>query len=440
MTRLLFLTDAHIGSGKEYGREQGDRLRDQEKVLGRAFSLAVELDCDAIVNGGDTFHGPKVETEEYAAFQRPLRRLRELNADIPVITLLGNGKHDSSRREVTAPEVVSAESEIYTRTGIRRVGDVTLALIPAVPIDRLVAAEDGGDREQIQAQAVEMLLSIARGLHDDCGPGMKVLVLHGMVSGASVPTGITTDQLGTYVLPVEELAALGFDAVLCGDIHKPQILHGGIPDVSGPILYGGSLALVDFGEEHVEHGVWIIDLNEGEPIEIHFMAIPDRTFMTIDVDLTQDSSDGRADSPMAERGLARLHADGVSDDQPPGMTARTPGAPALDPTDVILTAIGGTQLSLVDAVVRLRYRASEEQQQRIDLPAIRAHLADAGIHKLMPVQADIVRATRARVEGVTETLPPLDALGLWMEAESLAGWEQESLRLLTASYLQAVGA
>jgi hypothetical protein len=65
-------------------------------------------------------------------------------------------------------------------------------------------------------------------------------------------------------------------------------------------------------------------------------------------------------------------------------------------------------------------------------------LADAGAHKVFGgIQWLPMRETRARAEGLDESLNPLGAVDLWIIAQGLNGWEAASLRELTEAYLAA---
>jgi DNA repair exonuclease SbcCD nuclease subunit len=246
-----------------------------------------------------------------------------------------------------------------------------------------------------------MLLASARGLRDDIPDEQPaVLLLHFSFTEAVTPTGREVGPDFGVALPVDELEALGFDAVLMGHIHKYQRLDQPV-DVGAerPILYTGSPAPVDFGEEHVEHGVVLLDVGEQtRPHHVHadFIPIESRRFLTLDYDWRE----------------AALERDPVAED--------------LETEKVS------------DAVVRVRYDVTEAGARRIDQGELRRRLYDAGAHKVFQVAATVERADRARVAGVDEELAPMSALELWLEAEALDGWERDSLRQLTSRYLEAV--
>jgi len=60
MSRFLIFSDAQLGAHPDYGRNPGDRLKDQAATLAVIAELAREHNVDAVLNGGDTFEGPIV--------------------------------------------------------------------------------------------------------------------------------------------------------------------------------------------------------------------------------------------------------------------------------------------------------------------------------------------------------------------------------------------
>jgi DNA repair protein SbcD/Mre11 len=269
VTRLLCTGDLHLGAGTDYGREPGDRLKDQIATLNVVVDTAIAEEVDAVLFAGDAFEGPAVTPEQYAAFQDPLRELKL--AYIPFIGITGNGKHDCAMRDIKAPEVVSDVAEIYTQPSIRVVGDTAVCMLPWTPVSRIVAQHDGGDRDDIHQYASELLVTVARSLRDGITMNAeiapirhRVLMLHYSIEGAALPNGLSIDEHAREViLPIDELEALGFDAIVAGHIHKPQRLDGtpfeGEPHL--PIFYVGSPAPLNFGEGHYEHGVWLLELS-----------------------------------------------------------------------------------------------------------------------------------------------------------------------------------
>lgn len=395
MTRFLCTGDLHLGAGTDYGREPGDRLRDQQATWQRILELADEHDVDAILFAGDAFHRRRPTPAENLAFQTPLRNRETFEI------LCIDGNHDVESAELpSAPAVFENDLDLRRQPGVWHApGGVSVVTLPWTPVGRLVAAQGGGDRAEINRQAAEHLLAIARG-HRAAIDGPAILMLHYSVAGGRTPTGASTDTFPEVVLPLEELASLGYQAVVCGHIHLPQILHGGVEGLSGPVFYVGSPDVVDFGEAESQHGVWILDIESGETAATPtWVAIEGRRFKTLFADFT----DGDDFSQLIEG--------------------------------------YGDWSELDGAVVRVRYRCTEDQVHLVDRERITRAILDLGAHKVYAFEPTIVRAARARLELVDdESLTPLTAVDLWCEAQSLSPTERDMLMALSDAYFKAVAA
>jgi exonuclease SbcD len=403
VTRLLCTGDLHIGAGSGYA---DDRLGDQEAVLEQLVDVARDRDVDGVLIAGDVFDRPKPTPAELHVFARFARRLEV--AGIPAVAVLGNAGHDQLGTDLpSALELFHGEwLRVSRHPEVRELAGVAICTLPSVPVSRLVAQRGG--RDEVNELAVALLLETAAKLRSRAVdvPGRATLLLgHWSVSGASLPNGLPTSDLHEPVLPLEALELLGFDAMVFGHIHKPQILN----QDPRPILYTGSPMTLNFGEADVEHGCWLLDVGEGGYTR-EFAKLTDRRFVTVDVDLTS--------ATFAE------HAAGV------------------DETDLIAAAIVEQyhENSLADAVMRIRYRATDEQHRRVDVAALKGFCMEAGAHRVHQVTPELVRVTRLRSAGVDESLEPGAALDLWAAANELEEADRRRTRDLLTSYLEAAAA
>ena len=140
----------------------------------------------------------------------------------------------------------------------------------------------------------EGLVEIARGLFAQMATGPKYLVGHWSVTGASTPTGLPTDLFREPVLDLAALDTIGFDAIVLGHIHKPQM----IPTPSGrPIFYVGSPTRAELRRGRVE------------PLRVDAdgrRRVPDRdrvaALLTIEAEAFEsDDGIGRPRSPIRSR-------------------------------------------------------------------------------------------------------------------------------------------
>lgn len=419
MTRLLCTADLHIGAGSDH---RVDALADQEHVLVQIVGHARAADVDTLLLAGDVFHRPKPTPAELHVFSRFARALEE--AAIPTVAILGNAGHDQLGADLpSALELFASDWMRVSRVPelVRAAGDVAVCTLPSVPISRLVAMRGGGDRGETIELAAELLIDVARELREQVPEGWpSVLMGHWSVSGAELFSGLPVGQLHDVLLPVEELEALGFDAVVLGHVHKPQLFSVG----AAPVFYCGSPMIHNFGEAG-DHGVWILDLEGGNQVSPEFVALDDRRFVTVNVDLSSLGSGVTGAQPGGDANLG------------PAPLRFPTDASQIDPADEITAAIS-EQLPLADAVVRVSYRATEEQHRRVDHAALTGFLEETGVHKVYGgIHWEPVRETRARVAGVDESLTPLEAVRSWCKANAASDDEGQRLESLTSEYLAA---
>jgi exonuclease SbcC len=403
VTRFLCVGDLHLEAGGDYGTQPGERLREQEDVWARALEIGRNAVADAILFAGDAFHKARPTPEAMLAFERPLVAHRAAGG-APVYAIVGN--HDVASAATGTGLEVFAEAGLLTLARdpqIRSVAGVAIAFLPWAAAGRLVAAQGGGDRDDLNTLAADALVTVARGLRSMIEDCPAILLTHFSISGAVTPDGADVGLFREPVLDLRELEALGFDAIVAGHIHKPQMMSPGqlVEDAAGshqaagqPILYTGSPMPLNFGEAKSDHGVWILDLDDAG-VGAHFVPIESRRFVTLDI--------------TAEDALGVQELDWE-------------GCPAW--------------VDVSDAVVKVRIAATAEQARRLDVGALKRALVAAGATKVWAVQTEVIREDRARVEGLDETLDELQALDLYLNARGINGSRGTALRERTQAYLE----
>lgn len=389
MTRFLIASDLQMGAHPDYGRSPGDRLADMEAVWEAILGVAVDQNASAVLLGGDVFQYRRPQPAELMAFQRPLLRFLAEH-DVPVLAI--NGNHDVESSSLpSALELFEPVMDVHTEPGVWTPsgnlftpGEVAVCTLPWVPMSRLRERMNGAQVDDVSAAAAQLLIDIAAELRARV-EGPAILLAHWHVDTALAMSGKTAGELFREPLLCEaDLERLGFDAVAVGHNHRSQMIGSGI-------FHVGSPQPIDFGEAESAHGVWILDFDVDPDQMLTFVPIESRPFVTYDL-----------------------------------------------PVESVLAGYGANAagISFEDAVVRVRYSATEEQARRIDHAAITRALLEAGAHKVFAIQPTILRENRARIEGATEDLAPLAALGLWMDANEIT--EREPLTELTARYLEVV--
>lgn len=348
-------------------------LIDQARVLDRIVERAVDERVDIVIHGGDVFEGPVVTPEHLRCFLDGTAPLRA--AGIPMCIALGNGKHDSSTRAVHALDVLREIDGITVsdRPEVHMINEIAVCTLPYVHPGTLLAKTDGTvERDAVNTSASALLVKIAEGLLHSVPPSRlsTVLLAHWFVSGTAVPTGLPADDMHEPVLPWAELDALGYHAVIAGHNHQPQRIDN--PEIDRTLgIVVGSPQQLNFGEKG-DHGCWIVDL-AGTP-SAEFVPIESKRFVTFDVDLD---------------------------------------------------SYGAMEVSAGD-IVRVRYRATEEEARQIDHEALRQSLLDAGASRVQ-IDPQIERVSRARATEITEQMTRRGALEAYLDANEIGGPLREQL-------------
>ena len=411
--KLLFLSDTQLGAGKNLAE---DRLADQEAVLGRIAEIADERSVDVVVHCGDVFEHRHPDEDARMVVKRWVQTIAT-HRDLVIVA----GNHDILNTSLASAVDLYDGCEFVRIPTVLDLGGASLACLPWAPVHNIMARAEVGDRGKASEQASEALVSIIRDLASQRqGDKPMILAAHWAFTGAHLPNGLSVDTLGEPVIPAEETEA--FSLAACGHIHRTGWFHGdgmGARTSFHGAFYAGSPYPCSFGEPGA-HGVWLI---ETDTMDIEFIPLASRPLITIDCDLTQDSSGEGAATDTREEG-PRSPAQ-----------AHTPASPPqfADETDLIVATIFAN-FPLTDASVRLRYTASEEQHRRVDTQALRKLIMDAGAHKIYAIDPTIIRADRARAQGVDETLAPMEALVAWATQNDLSAEQHEKLADLLHRY------
>ena len=208
------------------------------------------------------------------------KRLLAIHAAAPeMVIVIVAGNHDSASRLEIYRDLWRSHNVFVIGT-LRRLADNSAdysAHVVPVPGKGYIAAVPyvyphnfppaDGDRQQAFFQGLEKTVSE---MNADGLP--TVLVAHLAVLGCDLMghRRMQNDSLGTvdYV----ELPTLGtaYDYIALGHIHHPQTLRGS----DGRAAYSGSPIAVGFDERY-QHGVVIVDLEKGKPVEARAIGIND---------------------------------------------------------------------------------------------------------------------------------------------------------------------
>lgn len=373
MAKVLVAPDLHYGYDN-YSVPGPDgvpsRLAEWRSCAGALVDLVKQLAVDVVLMPGDAFTSGKHSVQAFSEVYRLYRRLEAAGA--VVVGTFGNHDFDGSGKEGPVEALARIGQE---RWGITRPQLVDLAVQEDVNINLQVAVlpwvkatallEQSAGTGDLNMRASAALVSIVHGLAAQVRTnGPAILLGHWPVAGCTMSSGQILHG-GEPALPLGDLQAGPWSAVVMGHIHKRQQFPG-----QPFTCHVGALTRRDFGEEHDPCGCYVFNT---DTCEATWYDLPARRFYTWD--------------------LAAGEIQALTNGERFAMYDRTAFAQ--------------------DAIVRVRYRATDEQNRQIDQDRIRQAVLEAGAHHLAGVFPEIIRSERTRAE-VTEETSPLDALGQWL--------------------------
>jgi exonuclease SbcD len=373
--KVLHTADIHIGI-ENYGYINPNtglnaRMEDFLRSFDIIIDHAINNDFDMVIFAGDAFKVQSPNSTQQREFAKRVYRLAK--AKIPTILLAGN--HDLSNRygEATSMDIYGTLKidnvhvvekpqflPILTKSGL-----VQVIAIPYVSKSALLTNEDYRTKtveeiEKILVKKIDDLITKYIITADQAVP--LVLTFHVGIDQATI--GAEKDLMvgKSFSIPLSVVARKELDYVALGHIHKHQVLCP-----KPPVIYPGSIERVDFGEEKEEKGFVVIDL-EKDNTTYEFIKLPARTFITIKVDVTESE----------------------------------------DPNKDIIEAI--QKKDIKDAIVRLKYEATTNNNHLIDDKLISQHLTGAFFYMIRPNIMDNAPRTRQPELNESVSIDPIQAL------------------------------
>lgn len=357
--KLLQCADLHLGH-TTYGRDDpttglNSRLLDFAGTWIVVCQTAIEDKVDLVLFCGDGFKTRHPTPTEMRFFRRGLNLLA--SKGIPVILIPGNHDLPNAPGKANALDIFATDG-VYISTAPEIIpfgDDVSIVTLPAISRSLFLSQDEYKNLSPAEANAVmaEKVEQILASLKAQKEPGVaQILMAHGTVSGAVFSSDQLIMQSGAELV-IPANALFGFDYVALGHVHKHQ-------ELAKNVVYCGSLERIDFGEEREAKGFIMLEVSDGR-VSWEFREIGVRRFVTLDLNET-------------------LLAD------------------------------------VKDAIVRVKYQATEEQARQTDHQEIRRVLYERGAYLVADITPEIIRESRSRNESMTETLVPLEALDRYIES------------------------
>lgn len=396
MIKILHTGDIHLGDlagptkdGQNLRRE--DTIRCMREVYYRAF----REEPDVTIIAGDLFNRSRVwadtaledVNDALEQFIIPLCKCSDA-----VVLLFGTMNHDNPR----AFELIKRATQdlknlhIYTEPKVEEIttssGPVQIVAVPGFDKARLRLFCPGVDKETENRNATALINDIMLGLSTELDKSKpSVLVAHYTVSGSEADNGSTFLAGQDVVVLPATIDAMGVDLACFGHIHKPQRLV-----CQTPAFYCGSVNQLTFNDEGTEHGFYIHTI-DGQ-VSSEFAGTPERKHFTL----------------------------------------------RLSPEDVSAFITGGvapTPDGISDAVVRVRYSCTAEQDKAFNRAELQKYLMQAGAFYVAEVMPEDVEELDAK-DQLTEHDGPAECLVRWLETNGVEPDKAARLEELAAPIIK----
>lgn len=246
LARILFLADTHLGFDFPFRpriqrRRRGpDFFSNFEQALAPALTGAV----DCVVHGGDLLYRSKVPSQLVEMAFAPLKRIADNG--IPVYLVPGNHERSAiPHRHLAQHPLIHIFDD--PQTLIYRKKDFTMALV-GFPFVRIGIRKDF------------LCLLDQTGWRKVRADGY-LLCIHQLIDGATVGPSNFMFRYSHDVIRITEIPS-GFSAVLCGHIHRFQVLTKDLRarPLCAPVLYPGSIERTSFAEKDEKKGYLTLDV------------------------------------------------------------------------------------------------------------------------------------------------------------------------------------
>lgn len=396
MIKILHTGDIHLGDlagptkdGQNLRRE--DTIRCMREVYYRAFLE----EPDVTIIAGDLFNRSRVwadtaledVNDALEQFIIPLCKCSDA-----VVLLFGTMNHDNPR----AFELIKRATQdlknlhIYTEPKVEEIttssGPVQIVAVPGFDKARLRLFCPGVDKETENRNATALINDVMLGLSTELDKSKpSILVAHYTVSGSEADNGSTFLAGQDVVVLPATIDAMGVNLACFGHIHKPQRLM-----CQTPAFYCGSVNQLTFNDEGTEHGFYIHTI-DGQ-VSSEFAGTPERKHFTL----------------------------------------------RLSPEDVSAFITGGvapTPDGISDAVVRVRYSCTAEQDKAFNRAELQKYLMQAGAFYVTEVMPEDVEELDAK-DQLTEHDGPAECLARWLETNGVEPDKAARLEELAAPIIK----
>lgn len=403
MMKILHTGDIHLGDlngpirdGKNARRE--DTLSCMAYIVGKAKEHGPHVSIIA----GDLFNRSRVwadtalddVNEAISTFLRPLCKASE-----QVVLLFGTSNHDNPRAFDTLEELTKdlKNLHIYTTPQVDRLntseGAIQIVALPGFDKGRLRLFYPNADKETENRNATALINDVLLGLSTQVDPYVpSVLVAHYTVAGSEADNGSTFIAGQDVVILPSTVDSTGVTLGCFGHIHRPQKLLCNIP-----AYYCGSPNQLTFNDEGTKHGFYFHELDT----MLGKYGVSKSTFIH---------------TPERQHYTYRMGQDEVE--------AFTKSCELNPPSPI------------GDAIVRVRYSCSQEQEKALNKAELQKKLLAAGAYFVSEVMPEDIEDIAVEQLPVTEHEGPTEALTRYLDKLGIEPEEKARLMDLAAPLIK----
>ena len=392
MIKFLHFADIHLGV-ENYGRLDSStglhsRLNDFILSLSTAIEIAIEKKVDFALFCGDAYKNNNPSPTHQREFAKQIYRLSQTS--IP--TILVNGNHDNPLTYGRASTLDIFQTlnipntHVINEPGIVNLntakGIVQIVGIPWPTRNQYLEKDEyrNNSIDVINRKIRKRLLKKINSLLSELNLDYPKLLVGHLTIAESVFSGSENYAVigNDPVVPVQFFLDSVFDYVALGHIHKYQNLNtaGGVP-----IVYSGSMERINFGEEKEEKGFCIGSINDEGKAECEFVPLPTRKMLSINIEIKNAS----------------------------------------DPTASFLAEL--SKYEIRDAIIRIHYSITEDQEQKIDFKRINESLKEAFL--VTAITRNINRMSNSRRTSLSEEMDIFSALSEFIKINDWQSWEKD---------------
>lgn len=423
--KILHFADLHLGI-ESYGilnPETGlsARLEDFLAAFDKVVEYSISERVDLVLFCGDAYERKDPSQTYQREFARRMLKLSQ--AGIPVVLVPGNHDLHPSPNKASSVDIfavlTSADpnlpsttyhlpSTIHTsrRPQIFNIstksGPIQVLSVPWLWRSQIMAKEEYSNlsfeavNQEMSRIVVELINKQAQSIS---GESPAVLASHLWVTGSKIGSEQRYILEKDYSVLSSALALPAFDYVALGHIHSQQSFA-----LDPPVAYAGSLERIDFSDEGIRKGFYLVEIDESKPrarreAACKFIELPVRKFVTLNIKLNTEE---------------------------------------LNPQTALMQEIERNSEKIRDAVVRLEIKWSHTTQMRPPDQEIRRSLKGAFL--VSGIKWEMAQSSSGRLGHISSasSLKPLEALEEYFRVRKINPAEASELKSCAEKLLKEI--